>query len=218
LLSDVFKDRLREEVGDVEVFGEATADLGGGKGGRGDVEGVEPEALELSADGVEGGEGIAGTRDEDETGELDQLGGAVPPGEIEGLVGAEDEEELGVGSETLTECGEGVESVGGARAIELEVFDFGAREGPDGELGHAQAVLGRGDGQVGTLVGRGLGRDEEEEVEGELIAGGGGDGQVGVVDGVEGSAQDADTHDEHLKEEETFNAKTQRAQRTAQIR
>ena len=170
---------LGAEVAGGDVEGGAGAEVGeeffGPGGGEEDGGGV----------GTEAGAGEGYDADEGE-----QLQGFVPGVQFEEGVGADDEGEFGAGVEGA-EGADGVEGVGFAGAVELEGLDGEARFAGDGEAEHGEAVGVGGEVAGGFVGGQGAG-DEPDGVEREEAQGFAGDGEVPFVDGIEGSAEEAD--------------------------
>ena len=123
--------------------------------------------------------------------ELAQFGGAVPPSELEDLVGADEPEEFRA-REGLADFGRGVDGVGGRGAVDLATaqpeaglaFQRGAQEGEPLGIGGAGTTL---------LEGRLAAGDEEDGVEPELFKGVMGENEVAVMDGIKRAAVEAES-------------------------
>lgn len=151
-------------------------------------------------EGVRGGIWEVGRRRPAEDGEVDEVdkfANAMPGVECGELVGAE-EEGVGVGGVFGAEGFDGVDGVarraGAFAAVEFAGVGEEVSVVGEGEVEHVEAVFGAGASAVG-FVGGDVGGDEEDFVGVEDFAGAQGGEEVGVVDGVEGSAVDEGVHE-----------------------
>ena len=120
----------------------------------------------------------------------------MPGGKKRKVVLADKKKERVGRSEAAVEVFKGEDGVRRFGSAEFQVGDGEAREVLDGEPAHAEAVV-RGCGGVERTVDRGGGRDKIEAVEVQVLEGVHGGDEVSEVDGVERSAENADTLGRH---------------------
>ncbi len=172
--------------------GDSRADVAGG-----DLEGVagaevgqqfvRPGGREMQVGGFGG---MAGAGEGNEADERKQFQGLVPGVELGEGVGTDDEDEFDAGMKGL-QVADGIEGVGCSGALEFNGEGFEAGFAGDGEMQHGQAVFVGGE-TGGGLVGRNGAGDEPDGVEIEETQGFAGDGEVSLVHGVEGAAEQSD--------------------------
>src|ERR1035438_8895658 len=156
--------------------------------GNGDLDIVD--AIELDA-----GRGlvdVTGTADHQETNAAHHVAPAVPGADLSEGVGADEEVQLVRGGEAGAYFLYGIDGVTALRVF-LEAGDFEARVALAGEFGHADTIGVRRVGDAG-LVRRMGGGDEEDAVEAVACGGLAREGEVAIVDGIEGAAEDRQFH------------------------
>ena len=176
----IFQDGGGKSGGDLSGF-QGAADF---RRGDGDLDIVDVIELDAGRGLVD----VAGTADHQETNAAHYVAPAVPGADLGEGVSADEEVQLVSGSETRAYFLYGIDGVT-ARRVFLEAGNFEARVALAGEFGHADTIgVGRvGDAGLVRWMGSG---DKEDAVEAVAFGGLAREGEVAVVDGIEGAAED----------------------------
>src|SRR5215469_726985 len=172
--------------------------------GLGDVRGG-PDGFGQGVGDV--GERVTGAAGDDEFAFREDLFGFVPGGDVFEGVDADQKEELVGGLEEFLEAADGVDGVTRkyigdflTTRVDRGSFFWGLEQGGQkgfvgsgGERNHGVAME-EGADRLFLLMGRDIGSNEIDTGELEFLAGGGGEGGMTAMDGIEGTAEKADFH------------------------